>query len=308
MAEQTSIGIVGTGWVGASVAISTLQAAAAQEVLLNDRNAELAEGEAMDLSHGSSFYPSARVRSVPVSEMLETSAVVITAGRGGGPSETRLELLRDNAAIISDLAHQFGDYEGIVVVVTNPVDVLTWVFQRESGLTPERVIGTGTMLDTTRLRQILGRELQVDPRSVHAQVIGEHGDSEVCVWSGAVVGGTRIRRWPTWSREREEDIETEVRKAAYRIIERKGSTNHAIGMVTANLLRGMLRDERRVLTVSRVQDGARGIDDVALSLPAIVGADGAIEVLEPELDTDESAGLEHSASVLRAAIDSVISP
>lgn len=305
MPEQTSIGIIGTGWVGSSVAISTLHAAAAQELLLYDRDESLAEGEAMDLSHGSSFYPSARVRSAPLEQMLETDALVIAAGRGGSSDESRLSLLRDNAGIVSDLAAKFRRYRGMVVVVTNPVDVLTYVFQRESGLPPSRVIGTGTMLDTTRLRQILGRELEVDPRSVHAQVIGEHGDSEVCVWSGASVGGTRLRAWHGWSEDRETAVATEVRDAAYRIIERKGATNHAIGLVTANLLRGMLRDERRVLTVSRVQGGAFEIDDVSLSLPAVVGADGVDEILEPELDSAERSALEESANVIRTTIESV---
>ena len=305
MPAQTSIGIIGTGWVGSSVAISTLSAAAAQEVLLYDRDESLAEGEAMDLSHGSSFYPSARVRSAPLEQMLETDALVIAAGRGGSSDESRLSLVRDNAGIVSDLAAQFRRYRGMVVVVTNPVDVLTYVFQRESGLPPSRVIGTGTMLDTTRLRQVLGRELEVDPRSIHAQVIGEHGDSEVCVWSGASVGGTRLRAWRGWDADRETAVATEVREAAYHIIERKGATNHAIGLVTANLLRGMLRDERRVLTVSRVQEGAFGIDDVSLSLPAVVGAHGVDEILEPELDTAERSGLEESATVIRTAIDSV---
>lgn len=303
--RETSVGIVGTGWVGASVAISTLQAAAATEVLLSDRNEALAEGEAMDLSHGASFYPSARVRSAPLDDLLQTQAVVIAAGRGGAADETRLQLLRDNAAIITELARQFADYQGIVVMVTNPVDVLTYVFSRESELPPERVIGTGTMLDTSRLRQIVGRDLDVDPRSVHAQVIGEHGDSEVCVWSSAVVGGTPLRQWPGWDRERERQAETEVREAAYQIISRKGATNHAIGLVTANLLRGMLRDERRVLTVSRVQDGILALDDIAISLPAIVGASGAAEVIEPQLDDAERAALERSADVLRQAITSL---
>lgn len=303
--RETSVGIVGTGWVGASVAISTLQAAAATEVLLSDRNEALAEGEAMDLSHGASFYPSARVRSAPLDDLLQTQAVVIAAGRGGAADETRLQLLRDNATIITELARQFADYQGIVVMVTNPVDVLTYVFSRESELPPERVIGTGTMLDTSRLRQIVGRDLDVDPRSVHAQVIGEHGDSEVCVWSSAVVGGTPLRQWPGWDREREHQAETEVREAAYQIISRKGATNHAIGLVTANLLRGMLRDERRVLTVSRVQDGVLALDDIAISLPAIVGASGAAEVIEPQLDDAERAALERSADVLRQAITSL---
>jgi L-lactate dehydrogenase len=306
MSEQTSIGIIGTGWVGSSVAISTLHAAAAQEVLLHDRDRSLAEGEAMDLSHGSSFYPGARVRSAPLEQMLETDALVIAAGRGGSSDESRLSLLNDNAGIVSDLAVQFRRYRGTVVVVTNPVDVLTYVFQRESGLPPSRVIGTGTMLDTTRLRQILGRELEVDPRSVHAQVIGEHGDSEVCVWSGASVGGARLRGWPGWSTGRESAVAAEVGEAAYQIIERKGATNHAIGLVAANLLRGMLRDERRVLTLSRVQEGALGLDNVALSLPAIVGIDGVNEILEPELDSEERSGLEKSAAAIRTAIESVV--
>lgn len=307
MAERTSIGIIGTGWVGSSVAISTLHAAAAQEVLLHDRNTDLAEGEAMDLSHGSSFYPSAQVRSVEIGEMLATQAVVIAAGKGGGADETRLELLRDNAAIIGELAQGFRAYEGTVVVVTNPVDVLTHVFQKESKLPPQRVIGTGTMLDTARLRQILGRELAIDPRSIHAQVIGEHGDSEVCIWSQAMVGGTRIRERPDWNPDRETALETEVRESAYRIIARKGATNHAIGLVTANLLRGMLRNERRVLTVSRVQEGAFGLEDVALSLPAVVGSDGASVVLEPHLDQVERDGLERSVDVLNDAIETVSS-
>ena len=305
MTGQASIGIIGTGWVGSSVAISTLHLAAAQEVLLHDRNSDLAEGEAMDLSHGSSFYPSARVRSVGMEDMLATKAVVIAAGRGGDADETRLELLRDNAAIIGELAQSFRAYEGTVVVVTNPVDVLTYVFQKESGLPPQRVIGTGTMLDTARLRQILGRELAIDPRSVHAQVIGEHGDSEVCIWSQAMVGGTRIRERSGWNSERETALETEVRESAYRIIARKGATNHAIGLVTANLLRGMLRNERRVLTVSRVQEGALGLEDVALSLPAVVGSDGASVVLEPHLDQVERDGLVRSADVLNEAIETV---
>ncbi len=305
MAPSTSIGIIGTGWVGSSVAISTLHLAAAQEILLHDQNEALAEGEAMDLSHGSSFYPSARVRSVPLEAMLDTGAVVIAAGRGGSTGESRLALLRDNAEIIGGLAHHFRHYRGTVVMVTNPVDVLTYVFQRESEMPAKRVIGTGTMLDTSRLRQILGRELGVDPRSVHAHVIGEHGDSEVCLWSGASVGGTRLRDWSGWDPDRESAVAAEVREAAYRIIERKGATNHAIGLVTANLLRGMMRDERRVLTISRVQGGAFDLDDVALSLPAIVGAEGAASVLEPDLDPEERTRLDHSARLLREAIDLV---
>lgn len=305
MASKTSVGIIGMGAVGSSVAVSTLQGGAAQELLIYDRREERAEGEAMDLSHGSSFYPAAVVRSAPPEEMLATRAVVIAAGRGGSPDESRLELLRDNAEIIRQLARRFASYAGVVVVVTNPVDVLTYEFQRASGLPPERVIGTGTILDTARLRQVLGRELRVDPRSIHAQVVGEHGDSEVVLWSSATVGGMRLRQWAGWGRQLEQAVADEVRTAAYRIIQRKGSTNHAIGLSTAALLRWMLRGERRILTVSRVQDASAGLGDVALSLPTIVGADGAEQVIHPELDPEERAALERSARVLREAIQSV---
>ena len=277
-------------------------------MLLHDQRQDLAQGEAMDLSHGSSFYPAASVRSAPPEEMLSTSAVVIAAGRGGEPQESRLDLLRDNAVIIRDLAQHFVGYEGVVVIVTNPVDVLTYEFQNASGLPPERVIGTGTMLDTVRLRQALGCELNMDPRSVHAQVVGEHGDSEVVLWSSAMLGGTSLRKWPGWSTELEQNVAQEVRTAASQIIQRKGATNHAIGLVTATLLKWMLRGERRVLTVSRVQTGALGLREVALSLPTIVGSEGAMQVIEPDFDSEERAAFKRSAEVLQHAIASVRMP
>ncbi|SDP23267.1 L-lactate dehydrogenase [Rhodoferax sp. OV413] len=305
MHPRISIGIIGTGWVGASVAISVLQAGAAQELILFDARDGLAEGEAMDLAHGASFYPSATVRAGSLAEMLDTQAIVITAGKNGAPGQSRLDLLRDNLAILRGIALQLRGYQGIVVIVSNPIDVLVYDFTQASGLPPERVIGTGTMLDTARLRQILGQRLALDPRSIHAQVLGEHGDSEVVLWSGAEVGGVPLRSWPGWQRADEAQIALQVRRAAYEIIQRKGATNHAIGLVTAHLLHGMLRDERRVLTVTRVQTGALGLFGVALSLPAVVGAGGALQVLEPALEADERTALLRSAEVLRAAIASV---
>ena len=270
MPRRTSIGIIGTGWVGSSVAISMLQAGTANELILYDAREGLAEGEAMDLAHGSSFYPSAAVRSGSLEEMYDADAIVIAAGKGGSPGQSRLDLLRENLVILRALARQMRGYKGIVVIVTNPVDVLTYDFTKTSGLPPERVIGTGTMLDTARLRQMLGRKLSLDPRSIHAQVIGEHGDSEVVLWSSAYVGGMPLRSWEGWRRDDEASIANEVRTAAYEIIKRKGATNHAIGLVTSALLRWMLRGERRVVTISRLQSGAFGLNDIALSLPTIV--------------------------------------
>jgi L-lactate dehydrogenase len=302
MVAGVRIGIIGMGWVGSSVAISTLSSGVARELLLHDARAEIAQAEAMDLSHGSSFYPPAAVRAVSLDEVLACDAVVISAGRASKGAQSRLELARDNAALMRELAGRFAGYRGVVVMVANPVDVLTWVFQRASGLPPERVMGTGTLLDTARLRQVLGRELGVDARSVHAQVVGEHGDSEVVLWSSASVGGAPLRDWPGWERAREGAIASEVRTAAYEIIRRKGATNHAIGLVTAALLRWTLRGERRVVTVSRVQPASAGLGDVALSLPCLVGAGGAATVLRPAMDADEKRRLERSAELLRAML------
>jgi L-lactate dehydrogenase len=302
---KSQVAIVGTGWVGSSVAISTLHSGVVNELLLCDLRADLAEGEAMDLAQGASFYPTATVRAAGLEEVAGADVIVVAAGRGGRPDESRLDLLRDNARVVRTLGRRLAGYDGVVVMVTNPVDVLTRVMTEASGLPASRVIGTGTMLDTVRLRQVIARHLNVHAHSVHAHVVGEHGDSEVVLWSAARAGGVRLREWPAWDAAREANVADEVRRAAYEIIKRKGATNHAIGLVTADLLRSVLRDERRVLTVSRVQDGAAGLRDVALSIPAIVGARGAADVIEPEMSDEERQRLEDSASVLRAAVASL---
>lgn len=299
------IGIVGMGWVGSSVAISTLLGGLATELLVSDINGAVAEGEALDLAHGASFYPPAHVRCVGLDDLADADAIVVAAGRGGRGTESRLDLLRDNANIVRNVARSLSGFRGIFVIVTNPVDMMTRVAVEASRLQPERVIGTGTMLDTARLRRLIGDRLSVDPRAVHAHVIGEHGDSEVVLWSTAQVGGVRLRAWRNWSETLETPCAEQVRKAAYEIIARKGATNHAIGLVTADLLRALLRDERRVLTVSRVQAGVLDVRDVAISLPTVVGRDGATLVLEPEMNAVERAGFDRSVSVLAAAADAL---
>lgn len=299
------IGVVGLGWVGASVAISTLHRGFARELVLCDIKDGLAEGEALDLAHGASFYPATKVRAGSLDDMNDCDAVVITAGRGGRPGESRLDLLRDNAETMRSIASALGSCRGSLIIVSNPVDVLTHVALRASELPAHRVFGTGTMLDTARLRHALGRELDVDPRSVHAQVFGEHGDSEFVGWSSARIGGVALRGWPGWTTEREAAVADEVRTAAYEIIARKGATNHAIGLVTAALMHWSTRDTRRVLTVSRLQTGACGIDGVVLSLPTIVGRQGAMEVFEPDLNGQELEALHRSADVLRTATASL---
>jgi len=294
------------GWVGSSVAMSALQTGAVRELMVNDLRTAVAEGEAMDLAHGASYYPPASVRVATVEQMRAgTGAIVIAAGQGAMPGgEDRLAALQQTAGIVRSLGEQLRGYEGLVIVVTNPVDVLTAVFAAAAGMPTNRVIGTGTMLDTARLRQVVSVELGLEANSIHAYVVGEHGDSEVVLWSSARVGATALRRWPGWDATREAAIADEVRRAGYEIIRRKGATNHAIGLVTARLLRGIMRGERHVLAVSKVQEeGAyRG---VALSLPTVVGGDGATRVVAPEMTQEESEALGRSAEVLRRALVSV---
>jgi len=299
------IGIVGMGWVGSSVAMSVLHSGLATELVVCDAKSGLAEGEALDLAHGASFYPACGVQSAPLEALFDAEAVVISAGRGSHAGETRLDLARENAAIVRGIATALKGMRGLLVVVTNPVDVLTSVAAAASGLPVARVIGTGTMLDTARLRYLVGGELHLDSRAVHAQVIGEHGDSEVALWSSARVGGIALRQWEGWRADREPALAERVRQSAYEIISRKGATNHAIGLVTADLLRTALRDERRILTVSRVQSGAAGIRDLAISLPTIGDASGASRVIVPEMDRSESESLERSVATLHRAVASV---
>jgi L-lactate dehydrogenase len=263
----------------------------------------------MDLVQGSSFYPTARVRAGTIEEMHDCDAVVVTAGLGrASPGQSRLELLATNAGIVAEIGRQLRGMRGVVVMVTNPVDIMTLVMTQATGLPPARVIGTGTMLDSARLRQVLGRELDLDPRSIHGQIVGEHGASEVVLWSGVRVGGLPLRSWSGWDAARLARVTEEVRGAGLEIIRRKGATTHAIGLVTATLLKWMLRGSRRVLTVSRVQEGALGLTGVALSLPAVLSAGGAEQVLEPEMTAAERDDVLRSAEVLRQAAGSLNSP
>ena len=306
---RVKIGIIGIGGVGSSVAMSLLHFGAVGELILNDARPDIAEGEAMDLVQGSAFYPTARVRAGAIEEMLDCDAVVVTAGIGRAAArQSRLELLATNAGIVTDIGRRLRGGRSIVVMISNPVDIMTLVMTRASGFPPARVIGTGTMLDSARLRQVLGRELDLDPRSIHGQVVGEHGASEVVLWSGVRVGGLPLCNWSGWDAACQARVTEEVRTAGYEIIRRKGATTHAIGLVTATLLKWMLRGSRRVLTVSRVQEGALGLTGVALSLPTVLSPAGAEQVLEPEMTAAERADLLRSAEVLREAAGSLDLP
>jgi L-lactate dehydrogenase len=255
----------------------------------------------MDLSHGASFYPAAEVRVSAISEMKNADVIVIAAGRASNASESRLSLLKDNTKIIKSIGERLASFKGIIIVVTNPVDILTKILTETSKLPSHRVLGTGTILDTARLKQNLGRILNIDPHSVHAHVIGEHGDSEVILWSSIQVGGVELKNLHSWNWNLKSQVDEDVRNAAYKIIQKKGSTNHAVGLATADLLKSILRDEHRVLTISKVQDDIKELGGAALSLPTIIGAKGAIEVLVPNMSQIEKEQLINSAAILNKA-------
>lgn len=214
MAATTRIGIIGMGRVGTSAAVALLHSGLAEELLLHDILQDVAEGEAMDLAHGVAYLPRTTVRAADIDALREADAIVLAAGKSGSASQSRLELARENAVTARTIAGQLRGYAGLVIVVTNPVDVLTYEVARTAGLPPERVIGTGTMLDTARLRHAVGTTLDLAANSVHAQVVGEHGDSEVVLWSSARAAGLPLRRWPNWNPDLELRIGDEVRTAA----------------------------------------------------------------------------------------------
>ncbi|MFY0671984.1 MAG: L-lactate dehydrogenase [Bacteroidia bacterium] len=303
--NQAKVGIIGMGWVGSSIAISLLHKGVCKELLLNDARPGIAEGEAMDLNHGSSFYSSATVRAAEIEEMKECNIVVITAGRGGKPGETRLELLNENVNIARSISNKLKGFKGILVIVANPVDVLTYFYQKFTQLPSNKVIGTGTLLDTARLRDIVGDALNIEPKSIHAHVVGEHGDSEVVLWSVANIGGFPLNEWEGWSIKKQRTIAEEVKNAAYEIIKRKGATNHAIGLTTANLVKWILRDENRVVTVSSLTSELSEFPNVSISIPALIGSNGVKKLLLPKMSLEEKEGLLASAKVIREAIESV---
>ncbi len=298
---KRSVGIIGLGAVGTSIAVAVLHSGVTDQLFLCDKNTNLAEGETMDLIHGESFYSTVSIKMASIDEMQSADVIVVAAGRAGNATESRLDLLKDNSKIIHEIGSRLRDYKGVIILVTNPVDVLTKVMVDASGLPAFKVIGTGTMLDTARLKQSIGDILKIDPHSVYAKVIGEHGDSEVILWSSIRIGGLPLDNLPHWSWDFREKIDHDVRYAAYRIIEKKGVSNHAVGFVTANLLKCIIRDERRILTVSHVQTDINELKDISLSLPSVVGATGILEVLVPNMSAIEKENLMHSAKILRAA-------
>ncbi|HEY8486234.1 MAG TPA: L-lactate dehydrogenase [Limnochordales bacterium] len=305
------VGIVGCGLVGSTIAYTMLLRGPRADMVLVDVNRAKAEGDAMDLNHGMPLASPRAIVAGGYEQLQGADVVVVAAGVNQRPGETRLDLLRRNVAVMREVVSHIQAHapQAILLVVTNPVDVLSYVAFRASGLPASRVIGSGTLLDTLRLRYLLGQHFGVDPRSVHAYILGEHGDSEFAAWSLANIAGVRLAELAAGQEEalqRELDrILQEVRTAAYAIIQRKGATYYAVAMAVCRILESILYDEASVLTVSTLVDGHYGLSDVYLGLPCVVGREGVRRVVELPLAPEELQALKRSAAVLQQAIREV---
>lgn len=306
------VGLVGTGMVGTSFAYALTQRSLANELVLVDVDPARAEGEAMDLNHGIPFVRPMRIRAGGYADLAGADLVVIAAGANQKPGETRLDLLAKNAAIFRDIVPQVlaASDDCVIVIATNPVDILTYISAEIAGPTSRRVIGSGTILDTARFRYLLGVHYGVDPRSAHAYIIGEHGDSELPVWSLANIAGVRLTDFvgsngQGYDQRALDGIFEQTRTAAYEIIKRKRATYYAIGLGLLAIAEAVLRDQHTVLTVSSPMSGQHGVANIAISLPTIVGRNGIEEVLTLPLAEAEVAAFQHSAQVLRSNLDAL---
>jgi L-lactate dehydrogenase len=300
------VGLVGTGMVGSSFAYALMQRSLANELVLIDADHARAEGEAMDLNHGLPFVRPMRIAAGDYPQLAGCEVVVITAGANQRPGETRLDLLQRNAAVFRAIVPQVvaANPAGLIVIATNPVDVLTQIAVEIAGLPPGQVIGSGTILDTARFRYLLGDYYRVDPRSVHAYIIGEHGDSELALWSLANIAGANLRDFAeangrSYDPDAMSTIFEQTRTAAYEIIKRKHATYYAIGLGLLTILEAILRDQHTVLTVSSPMNGSYGVDDISLSLPTIVGRRGIEGVLALPLSDAELDAFQRSAQLLK---------
>lgn len=303
------VAIVGAGQVGSTFAYALLFSGVASEIVLVDFNRARAEGEAMDLNHTIPFTHPTRIRAGGYDDCTGAAVTIIAAGAGQKPGETRLDLLQRNAAVLSRIIPEVTrrNPEGILLIATNPVDVLTHVAWRFSGLPAERVIGSGTIVDTARFRYLLSEHFGVDPRSVHAFIIGEHGDSEVPVWSLANIAGMELRAFCTaqgipFDEAALSAIFHQTRDAAYEIIQRKGATYYAVAAGLVRIVEAILRDQSTVLSVSSLIEDYYGISGICLSLPTVVDRRGVDRVLRLELSPAEVASLRESAGILRATL------
>lgn len=310
--HPTKVAVVGVGNVGATFAYALLLSGLAAEIVLIDANHAKAEGEAMDLNHAVPFSHPTRVWAGDMADCAGASVTVLAAGAGQKPGETRLDLVHKNANIWREIVPQIAKHnpDGILLIATNPVDVLTYVALKLSGFPASRVIGSGTILDTARFRYLLSQHFGVDARSVHAFIMGEHGDSEVPVWSSANIAGMRL---PEFCRAHEINYDAEemnriflqTRDAAYHIIKRKGATYYAVAAGLMRITQAILRNQSTVLSISSLIHDFHDLRDVCFSLPTVVDRGGVEKVLRLELDVTEVNKLQHSAGILRQTIQSL---
>jgi len=308
----SKVTVAGAGLVGSTAAYSMMVRGLVSELVLIDVNHDRADGEAMDLNHALPFGKPARIRAGDYADAAGSDIVVLAAGAAQKAGESRLSLAATNVEITRQIVAQLEPVapDAILLVVANPVDILTYAALKASSYPPERVIGSGTLLDTARLRSELSRHCGFAPQNIHAYVVGEHGDSEVPVWSLANVAGMRLRDYcPTCGRDCDQgeldQLFENVRTAAYRIIELKGATYYAIALGVARLVEAILRDEHTVMTVSTLVDGYGGIRDVCLSLPAVIHRGGIHRTIPLDLAPGEQAALRRSADTLKTILRSV---
>ena len=310
MLNKRKCAVVGCGFVGAAIAYTYAESGLFSEMVLLDVNHKKAEGEALDISHGLPFLAPMNIYAGEYADLSDAALIVIAAGANQKPGETRLDLLSRNLSIFDGIVEGIVRYnrEAIILVVTNPVDLLTYYTWKRSGLPAARVIGSGTVLDTARLKSMIGQRLSVDPRNVHSFIIGEHGDSEVPVFSSANISGIDLDDFCHMAgiekyAEVLYSMFEEVRDSAYRIIEGKGATYYAIAQAVLRITRSIMRDENSVLPVSTVVKGHYGVSDICLGVPAIVGAEGVKEVLDLPLDEKEAALVAKSAKTVRETLE-----
>ena len=304
------VGIIGVGQVGASIAFALMEKGTFNEIVLIDNNKEKAIGEAMDLSHGILYAKSqANIVAGEYKDLKDAALIIITAGAAQKEGETRLDLVKKNTNIMRSIINELKavNIEGILLIVANPVDILTHVAYKLSGLPKERVIGSGTVLDTARLKYTLSKHLEVDSRNIHAVMIGEHGDSELPVWSGANISGVPLNDFCELRGHHDHDesmerIYKDVRNAAYEIIKRKGSTYYGIAMAVSKIAECIVNNEHSMLPISVELDGTYGLYDIALSIPTVVGSTGAELILELPLSEKEVSLLKKSAETLHEVI------
>lgn len=306
------VGIVGAGMVGSSAGYALAMMGIASDIVFVDKNAALAIAQAEDISHAVPFVSATTVTAGDYDALAGTRVVIIAAGVSQKPGESRLELLERNAGVFREVVAEVlrASPDAILLIASNPVDIMTQIATRLSGLPPQRVIGSGTILDTARFRSLVGRHLGIAPQSVHAYVLGEHGDSEVLAWSNARAGSVALHSFaeqvgkPLTDEERRA-IDDGVRNAAYKIINGKGSTYYGIGAGLARIVKAIAQDQRDVLSVSIVTPRVADVEDVALSVPRIIGATGVSADLFPDLDDEEYAALHRSAALLKERVETV---